>query len=111
MRARSNGLFGVHEGMDEMRARNIPTNVFTYFLLREIAILEGDKATAENALHKIKELIQGYRQKDKGMDWHETSNLPNEEELDMVSVPKYLLPLDTQVTHWKGYYASDEDDW
>ena len=60
VRARLEGLDGVHDGIDEMRARGVEPNVFSYFVLREAAVLAKDAHAAESALQKIKDLQQGH---------------------------------------------------
>jgi len=103
VKARMYGVQGVHEGMDEMKARGISPNVFTYFVLREASILANDQRTATSALESINTLIQGDARA------HKDENTAT---LD-TPVPEKVAPLEDHRTHhWKGYYApSDEDDW
>lgn len=67
VRARLEGLDGVHDGIDELRARGVEPNVFTYFVLREAAVLAKDGHAAEAALEKIKDLQQGYGNRGDGV--------------------------------------------
>lgn len=60
VRARLEGLDGVHDGIDEMRARGVEPNVFTYFVLREAAVIAKDTHAAASALERINDLQQGY---------------------------------------------------
>jgi len=99
--------------MDEMTSRNIPKNIFTYFVLREAAQLEGDERTAESALMHIRELTSGYRYAGKQEKHHDPA-LQEHVMSGIIPVPRHLLPMDEHggvTPHWKGYYASDEDDW
>jgi len=105
VKARLLGVQGVHDGMDDMKARGITPNVFTYFVLRETATLAKDKRTASGALRSIQTLIDGHR-----TSTHESEDI-EVESADLYPVPGNLLPQDTHVSHWKGYYASDDDEW
>lgn len=95
---------GVHDGMDEMKARGVAPNIFTYFVLREASILNKDKRTATSALDTIKNLIEGDVLSSKDLQ------KPVEPPLE-IDLPSSVLPEDT-IHHWKGYYApSDDDEW
>lgn len=67
VRARLEGLDGVYDGIDEMRARGVEPNVFSYFVLREAAVLAKDAHASASALEKIKDLQQGYNTQP---NWH-----------------------------------------
>ncbi len=103
VKARIYGVQGVHEGMDEMKARGISPNVFTYFVLREAAILANDQRTASSALESINSLIQG--------DARSRAEDGNTSDAD-IHVPEKMADESHSIHHWKGYYApSDDDDW
>lgn len=101
------GVQGVHDGMDEMKARGINPNVFTYFVLREASILENDQRTATSALESINTLIKGDMRSLKG------GSLASEDsdEASDKHAPEKLAPEESSTHHWKGYYASDDDEW
>ena len=89
--------------MDEMKARGISPNVFTYFVLREAAILANDQRTASSALESINSLIQG--------DARSRAEDGNTSDAD-IHVPEKMADESHSIHHWKGYYApSDDDDW
>ena len=94
VRARLEGLDGVHDGMDEMRARGVEPNVFSYFVLREAAVLAKDTHAAESALEKIKDLQQGY------------TNSSRTKDSDQAHGARGSGP-------WRGFYALEyaDDDW
>ena len=94
VRARLEGLDGVHDGIDEMRARGVEPNVFSYFVLREAAVLAKDAHAADSALEKIKDLQQGYAA-DKYSRAREGDHVPR-----------------TRGGPWRGFYALEfDDDW
>lgn len=96
------GVQGVHDGMDEMKARGISPNIFTFFVLREASILENDKRTATSALESINALIKGDACSPKEAGETFDIHIPDTEK----------TIAEASIHHWKGYYApSDDDEW
>lgn len=113
VKARLYGVQGVHEGMDEMIMRGIQPNVFTYFVLRETALMSNDKRTATSTWHTIQNLVQGHEH---GPSHHRTADEAEEEAVNDKGSMMHTLFEDPDSTHqkehhWKGYYASDDDEW
>lgn len=112
VKARLYGVQGVHEGMDEMMTRGIQPNVFTYFVLRETALMSNDKRTATSTWHTIQNLVQGHEH---GPSHHRQDGEDEEDALNNKGNIIRTLFEDTQDEqehhHWKGYYASDDDEW
>ncbi|KAI8101682.1 hypothetical protein M9434_006749 [Picochlorum sp. BPE23] len=115
VKARLYGVQGVHEGMDEMIMRGIQPNVFTYFVLRETALMSNDKRTATSTWQTIQNLVQGHE--------HGPSHHRKDDDAEEVAAVNdkgsmmHTLFEDPESTHqkehhhWKGYYASDDDEW
>lgn len=116
LKARTGSIFEVESEIENMKYLGISPNMFTYFVLREVAMLEKDKAAAEAALIAIRELISGRRKsplRDSSNERRVDTEIEEDHSfLQMVSVPSKLLPPEEDsVAHWKGYYASDDEDW
>lgn len=106
--------------IDKMKMGMIKPNVFSYFVLREVAMLHHNKGLAESARLAITEQMRAFRDGDiivaAQSDQATQPSDNNQQEVgntlieSLTHVPAELLPPDDHSIHWKGYYASDEDE-
>ena len=106
--------------IDKMKMGMIKPNVFSYFVLREVAMLHHNKGLAESARLAITEQMRAFRDGDiivaAQSDQATQPSDNNQQEVgntlieSLAHVPDELLPPDDHSIHWKGYYASDEDE-
>jgi len=114
-------LQAVADYIDKMKMGIVKPNVFSYFVLREVAMLHHDKGIAESARLSITEQMRAFRHGDILSQAAQTDQARHSSEYDqqedgntlidsLAHVPDELLPPDDHSIHWKGYYASDEDE-
>jgi len=113
-------LQAVAQYIDKMKLGIVKPNVFSYFVLREVAMLHHDKGISESARVSITEHMRAFRHGDilsaaQTEQAKQSSEYVQQEDGNtliesLAHVPDELLPPDDHSIHWKGYYASDEDD-